>query len=121
MQRPVQYGLDEGPKRAGIASRHQMNRGAHQGDADDFALLHEAPQLVRVEPAQSAPQSEVWIERLLRLHSHQVFERRLDRGGVTLKQELPRKQRPIERALSDRFSFVRSNLARHLVTQKERR
>ncbi len=60
-------GWTSGLQERRVANRGEVDRAAHEREANGLALQEQAPELVRVEPVDARPQADVRRERSLRL------------------------------------------------------
>jgi hypothetical protein len=102
-QAPLAYDLDEGPKLEAVRRGHEVDRRAHEDDADGAPFLQEPGEHVRIEPLEPRPQADVWGLRRLRLHADEVVERLGGRDPRALEQELPGEERAVQRAPAERL------------------
>jgi hypothetical protein len=81
-----------------VARRGQVQGSAQEPAADRLAAREEVVELGGIEVPQPRPQAEVRRGRLLRLHRHEVLDRRGSRAPLAAQQELALQQRAVERA-----------------------
>ena len=75
-----------------------MEGGAHQRHPDELAFEQLLPERRRVERLHAGPETDVRVERDLRLQPDEALDGG-ERGSLDpLEQELAGKQRPVERA-----------------------
>jgi hypothetical protein len=80
-----------------------MDGAAHQLDADGAARLDQARELLGFEALQPRPQADVGGKRGLRLHADEPLDCLLGWQIVAPQQQLPRKQRTVERVPAEDF------------------
>ena len=92
----VEHGLEQRSQLEAVVGGDEVDRPAHDDDADDGAVEQQLRQRARVEPVEARPQADVRVLRLLRLQPDEVGDDVERRTIDALEQQLPRQRGSVQ-------------------------